>query len=123
MIVLKDQIKAQNFSEAEEQYLSRLVLLLGDSKRLNNINDQLPPLEQRRQAEIHAFARRYQFFVENNAGAFVLLSCLNLPYVVVLGCVVSPSLSQGIQQSDDALTALSNYFMKILRRSLGVPSP
>ncbi|KAG6486098.1 uncharacterized membrane protein At3g27390-like [Zingiber officinale] len=58
VIVLKDQIKAQNFSEAEEQYLSRLVLLLGDSKRLNNIHDQLPPLEQRRQAEIHAFARR-----------------------------------------------------------------
>lgn len=103
LILLKDQIKAQNLSEVEEQYLSRLVLLLGDSERLNNLNDQLPPLEQRRQAEIHAFARRYQFLVENNASAFVLLSCLDLPYVVVPGCVVSPGLSQGIQQSDDAL--------------------
>lgn len=60
LMILKEQIKAQDFSEEEEQYLSKLVLLLGDSRRINNLDNQSPPLDQRKRAEINAFARRLQ---------------------------------------------------------------
>lgn len=58
LMILKEQIKTQDFSEEEEQYLSKLVLLLGDSRRINNLDNQSPPLDQRKRAEINAFARR-----------------------------------------------------------------
>ncbi|XP_065044811.1 uncharacterized membrane protein At3g27390-like isoform X1 [Musa acuminata AAA Group] len=60
LMILKEQIKTQDFSEEEEQYLSKLVLLLGDSRRINNLDNQSPPLDQRKRAEINAFARRLQ---------------------------------------------------------------
>ncbi|RRT76895.1 hypothetical protein B296_00029509 [Ensete ventricosum] len=58
-MILKEQIKAQDYSEEEEKYLSKLVLLLGgDSRRMNNLDNQSPPLDRRKRAEINAFARR-----------------------------------------------------------------
>ncbi|RWW68598.1 hypothetical protein BHE74_00023873 [Ensete ventricosum] len=56
---IPEQIKAQDYSEEEEKYLSKLVLLLGgDSRRMNNLDNQSPPLDRRKRAEINAFARR-----------------------------------------------------------------
>jgi transcriptional antiterminator len=59
-MVIKEQIKAENFSEEEENYLCKLVLLLGDSERVKNLTSQVPPLNERKRAEINAFARRYR---------------------------------------------------------------
>ncbi|KAJ4761927.1 transmembrane protein [Rhynchospora pubera] len=60
LMVIKDQLKAENFSEEEESYLCKLVLLLGDSERVKNLTSQVPPLNERKRAEINAFARRLQ---------------------------------------------------------------
>ncbi|KAJ3675476.1 hypothetical protein LUZ60_004518 [Juncus effusus] len=60
LMVIKDQIRAENFSQEEENYLSKLVLLLGDSERMKNLTTQIPPLNERKRAEIDAFARRLQ---------------------------------------------------------------
>ncbi|WOL14363.1 hypothetical protein Cni_G23143 [Canna indica] len=60
LMILKEQIKADHFSEEEEQYFSKMVLLLGDSKRLKKLNAQSQPLDERKQVEIDAFARRLQ---------------------------------------------------------------
>ncbi|OAY86031.1 putative membrane protein [Ananas comosus] len=60
LIVIKDQIKAENFTEEEENYLCKLVLLIGDSARLKNLSTLVPPTDQRKRAEIDAFARRLQ---------------------------------------------------------------
>ncbi|KAF8390560.1 hypothetical protein HHK36_025087 [Tetracentron sinense] len=60
LIVMKDQIKAKNLSEAEDQYLCKLVLLNGDSERLKNLNLGSPPESEQKQAELDAFARRLQ---------------------------------------------------------------
>ncbi|WOL01332.1 hypothetical protein Cni_G10048 [Canna indica] len=60
LMVLKDQIKAENFSEEEEKYFSKLVLLHGDPVRLQNLNAQARALDKLKQAKIDAFARRLQ---------------------------------------------------------------
>ncbi|ESQ32733.1 hypothetical protein EUTSA_v10004240mg [Eutrema salsugineum] len=61
-LILKEQMKATNLSEEEEEYLGRLVLLYGDSERLKNsyADSASPPLTERKRAEIDAFARRIQ---------------------------------------------------------------
>lgn len=58
LMVIKDQIKAENFTEEEENYLCKLVLLIGDSTRLKNLSTLVPPTDERKRAEIDAFARR-----------------------------------------------------------------
>ncbi|THU70804.1 hypothetical protein C4D60_Mb08t28860 [Musa balbisiana] len=60
LMIIKEQIKAEKFTEEEEIYLSKLVLLHGDSKRLNNLNAQSSSSDQRKRAEIDALARRLQ---------------------------------------------------------------
>jgi len=60
LIVIKDQIKAENFTEEEEAYLEKQVLLISDQKRIKENLIRLPPLSERKQAEIEAFARRLQ---------------------------------------------------------------
>ncbi|XP_062219534.1 uncharacterized membrane protein At3g27390-like isoform X2 [Phragmites australis] len=60
LMVIKEQIKAENFTEEEEAYLEKQVLLTGDPKRLKENLPQLPSLSDRKQAEIDAFARRLQ---------------------------------------------------------------
>ena len=59
LMVIKDQIKADNFTEEEELYLQKRVLLISDPKRLKATLPHLPSLNERKQAEIDAFARRY----------------------------------------------------------------
>ncbi|RAL46907.1 hypothetical protein DM860_005186 [Cuscuta australis] len=59
LLIMKDQIKADNLSESEEEYLGKLVLLYGDSERLNRSNiDVLKPASELRRAELDALARR-----------------------------------------------------------------
>ncbi|KAJ9135414.1 hypothetical protein P3X46_032600 [Hevea brasiliensis] len=59
-IIMKDQIKALNLSEAEEDYLCKLVLLNGDTTKLKSANIGPAPESERRRAELDALARRLQ---------------------------------------------------------------
>ncbi|KAI3463064.1 hypothetical protein Pfo_019727 [Paulownia fortunei] len=60
LLIIKDQIKADNLSETEEEYLGKLVLLSGDPARLKNSNIGPAPESELRQAELNAIARRLQ---------------------------------------------------------------
>ncbi|VVA17850.1 PREDICTED: membrane [Prunus dulcis] len=60
LLIIEDQIKAENLSEAEEAYLCKLVLLNGDPLRSKNSNIGSAPESERKQAELDAFARRLQ---------------------------------------------------------------
>lgn len=60
LLIIKDQIKAENLSEAEEDYLCKLVLLSGDPERLKNSNIGSPPKSELKRAELDALARRLQ---------------------------------------------------------------
>lgn len=56
LLLLKDQIKAENLSEADEDYLCKLVLLYGELERLKRFGP--PPDSERRRAELDGLARR-----------------------------------------------------------------
>jgi hypothetical protein len=58
LLIIKDQIKAENLSEAEEDYFCKLVLLSGDPERLKNSNIGSPPESEFKRAELDALARR-----------------------------------------------------------------
>ncbi|XP_038883798.1 uncharacterized membrane protein At3g27390 [Benincasa hispida] len=58
LLIIKDQIRAENLSESEEEYLYKLVLVSGDPERLKNSTIVTPPESERRQAELEALARR-----------------------------------------------------------------
>ncbi|CAD6243779.1 unnamed protein product [Miscanthus lutarioriparius] len=58
--LILNQIKAENFTEEEEAYLEKQVLLISDPKRIKENLIRLPALNERKQAEIEAFARRLQ---------------------------------------------------------------
>ncbi|CAN6268296.1 unnamed protein product [Urochloa humidicola] len=60
LMVIKEQIKAENFTEEEEEYLKLRVLLAGDPNRLKGALPEVPSLNERKKAEIDAFARRLQ---------------------------------------------------------------
>jgi len=55
---MKDQIKAENLSEAEEDYLAKLVLLSGNPERLKSSSVGNPPESEVKRAELEALARR-----------------------------------------------------------------
>lgn len=57
-MIIKDQIKAKNLTEDEENYLRKLVLLNGDPERLKNWNIGSQPETAQKQAELDALARR-----------------------------------------------------------------
>ncbi|CAA2969801.1 uncharacterized membrane At3g27390-like isoform X2 [Olea europaea subsp. europaea] len=59
LLIIKDQIKADNLSEEEEEYLGKLVLLSSDPARLENSNIS-PPESELRRAALDALARRLQ---------------------------------------------------------------
>nr|CAB3487427.1 unnamed protein product [Digitaria exilis] len=59
LMVIKEQIKAENFTEEEEEYLKMQVLLAGDPNRKGTL-PHVPSLNERKKAEIEAFARRLQ---------------------------------------------------------------
>lgn len=60
LLIIKEQIKAENLSEAEELYLGKLVLLSGDPERLKKSDIGAPPESELRRAELDALARRLQ---------------------------------------------------------------
>ncbi|KAJ7970722.1 Steroid nuclear receptor, ligand-binding [Quillaja saponaria] len=60
LLIIKDQIKAENLSVAEEDYLCKLVLLSGDPERFNKSYIGPPPEPERKRAELDALARRLQ---------------------------------------------------------------
>ncbi|KAL0424242.1 UNVERIFIED_CONTAM: putative membrane protein [Sesamum radiatum] len=60
LLIIKDQIKADNLSETEEDYLSKSVLLGGDPARLKNSDIGPAPASELRKAELDALARRLQ---------------------------------------------------------------
>ncbi|KAK8963022.1 hypothetical protein KSP40_PGU018516 [Platanthera guangdongensis] len=60
LMIIKEQIRVKNFTEEEEGYLCKLVLLLGHPDRLNLMTTASSPLNERRRAEINAIARRLQ---------------------------------------------------------------
>ncbi|CAA0823454.1 Unknown protein [Striga hermonthica] len=58
LLIIKDQIKADNLSQTEEEYLGKLVILSGDPSRLKNLNIGPVPESEIRHAELNAIARR-----------------------------------------------------------------
>nr|CAH67471.1 H0805A05.1 [Oryza sativa] len=60
LLVIKEQIKAENFTEEEEKYLKMRVLLIGGPDRVKGSLPDVPSLDERKKAEIDAFARRLQ---------------------------------------------------------------
>ncbi|GMP30177.1 hypothetical protein CsSME_00004958 [Camellia sinensis var. sinensis] len=58
LLIIKDQIKAENLFEAEEDYLGKLVMFSGDPERMKNPNIGPPPESERKRAELDALARR-----------------------------------------------------------------
>ncbi|GMH06810.1 hypothetical protein Nepgr_008650 [Nepenthes gracilis] len=58
LLIIKDQIKAENLSEAEEEYLGQLVLLSGNPERLRSTYIGIPPESELKRAELDALARR-----------------------------------------------------------------
>ncbi|PKA49616.1 putative membrane protein [Apostasia shenzhenica] len=60
LMIMKEQIKVVNFTQDEEDYLCRLVLLLGDQERLSRLTGESQPQNEQRRAEINAIARRLQ---------------------------------------------------------------
>ncbi|KAK3142257.1 hypothetical protein QOZ80_4BG0344270 [Eleusine coracana subsp. coracana] len=60
LMVIKEQIKAENFTEQEEGYLKMRVLLVGDPDRIKGTLPHVPSLNERKRADIDAFARRLQ---------------------------------------------------------------
>ncbi|XP_027345536.1 uncharacterized membrane protein At3g27390-like [Abrus precatorius] len=60
LLIIKDQIKAENLSDSEEDYLCKLVLLSGDTHRLKNSNIGPAPESELKRAELDALARRLQ---------------------------------------------------------------
>ncbi|XP_058762574.1 uncharacterized membrane protein At3g27390-like [Vicia villosa] len=60
LLIIKEQIKADNLSVSEEDYLCKLVLLNDDAERLKNSGIGPAPESEVKRAELHAFARRLQ---------------------------------------------------------------
>lgn len=58
LMIIKEQIKAENLTDDEEKYLRKLVLFNGDPQRLKNSNIGSPPETAQKQAELDALARR-----------------------------------------------------------------
>ncbi|TKY46456.1 membrane protein [Spatholobus suberectus] len=60
LLVIKEQIKAENLSVSEEDYLGKLVLFNGDPNRVKNSIIGPAPESDRKRAELDALARRLQ---------------------------------------------------------------
>jgi hypothetical protein len=105
LMVIKDQIKSENFTEEEEAYLEKQVLLISDPKRIKENLIRLPPLSERKQAEIEAFARRYflsslLFNHKRKISPFLTL------LILLQGCKESQNRYQGTPQPSAISTPL-----------------
>lgn len=58
LLIIKEQIKADKLTEAEEEYLGKLVLLSANTAGLKNLNIGPAPESELRRAEFDALARR-----------------------------------------------------------------
>ncbi|GAB4847920.1 hypothetical protein Ancab_026980 [Ancistrocladus abbreviatus] len=58
LLIIKDQIRAENLAENEEEYLGQLVLLGGNPERLKSTFAGIPPDSELKKAELDALARR-----------------------------------------------------------------
>lgn len=58
LLILKDQIKAENLSDSQEDYLGKLVLLSGDPVRMKDSSIASAPESELKRAELDALARR-----------------------------------------------------------------
>lgn len=58
LLIIKEQIKAENLSTPEEDYLCKLVLLSGDAERLKKSIITPAPESEVKRAELEALARR-----------------------------------------------------------------
>lgn len=58
LMIIKEQIRVENFTEEEMDYVFKLVLLLGHPDRLSRVAAASPNQNERRLAEISAIARR-----------------------------------------------------------------
>lgn len=59
LLIIKEQIKAENLSVSEENYLCKLVLLNGDAERVKKSGIGPAPESEVKRAELDALARRY----------------------------------------------------------------
>ncbi|CAL5191672.1 unnamed protein product [Lathyrus oleraceus] len=60
LLIIKEQIKAENLSVSEENYLCKLVLLNGDAERVKKSGIGPAPESEVKRAELDALARRLQ---------------------------------------------------------------
>ncbi|KAK7395746.1 hypothetical protein VNO78_16313 [Psophocarpus tetragonolobus] len=60
LLVIKEQIKAKNLSDSEEDYLCKLVLYSGDAERMEKSSIGPAPESEVKRAELEALARRLQ---------------------------------------------------------------
>ncbi|KAK4272144.1 hypothetical protein QN277_020735 [Acacia crassicarpa] len=60
LLIIKEQIKAENLSPSEEDYLGKLVLWSGDLERMKSSSVGLAPETERKRAELNGLARRLQ---------------------------------------------------------------
>ncbi|XP_048139544.1 uncharacterized membrane protein At3g27390 isoform X2 [Rhodamnia argentea] len=58
LLIIKDQVKAENLTTDEDDYLGKLVLLSGDPARLRNSSVGSPPESELKRAELDGLARR-----------------------------------------------------------------
>uniref|UniRef100_A0A453C8U9 Uncharacterized protein n=1 Tax=Aegilops tauschii subsp. strangulata TaxID=200361 RepID=A0A453C8U9_AEGTS len=71
LMIIKEQIKAENFTEEEEECLKMRVLMVGEPSNLKVTLPHVPSLNERKKAEIDAFARRYR-----PAHSFILVNTI-----------------------------------------------
>ncbi|CAN0924555.1 Uncharacterized membrane protein At3g27390 [Linum grandiflorum] len=64
-LIIKDQLKSQNLSQSEEDYLCKLVLLNGDPVKMKASTIGPLPETERKRAELDALARRLQGIVKS----------------------------------------------------------
>ncbi|XP_041006417.1 uncharacterized membrane protein At3g27390-like [Juglans microcarpa x Juglans regia] len=108
LLIIRDQIKAANLSEAEEDCFSKFVLLFGDPVRLKNSNIGSPPESDRKRAELDAIARRLQGITK---------SISRYPtFRRRFGCLVK-SLSDDLAKKNGSRSRSSNNGPKTILRS------
>ena len=62
LLTLKEQLRLANPTEAEEHYLEKLVLTVGDATRMQEWNNGgIEPVDEIRRGELQALSRRYFF--------------------------------------------------------------
>ncbi|XP_044465512.1 uncharacterized membrane protein At3g27390-like [Mangifera indica] len=120
-LIMKDQIRAKNLSDEEEDYLGKLVLLCGDLARLKNSNGYSPPESEHKRAELDALARRL-LGLTNSISRYPtyrrhfdnLIKTLSEDLAKKNGDSKSADGAQKIQRSKSALARIQKSFKRII---------